>query len=197
MAAGVRASNWRTTDFNGWTGVDQETEDRAEGFSTYAQPNGFLGRGFVGPLSFRVVESSGGVVLQDDAWTEPDPGTGYLCTRRWNVAGGTTFYFCSYAGALSSFQLFRNSGTVTYHSRGYRRSREACTGNESVYHWNYSVTRRSAPPHPIAGDDQLRLSFFSANGEETRVQADVGLAPFTDEHPDPVSCHESGDPSWG
>lgn len=187
---------WRTTYFNGWTGVDEEQEEREEGFTNTVGSSGYLGRGFTGPVTFRVVESSQGEQLQDDTWTEDDPGSPVTCFNRWNPDAGSSFYFCSYFGAASTFQFLRHSGTVTYHGRGYYREWDEGTGDEYVYHWNNDYTTSTGPARPLAEDYTLRVSFLSA-GDETVLQSHVTLEPFTEEYVEPDWCFESGDVSWG
>jgi hypothetical protein len=187
---------WRTTYFSGGFGIDEEQEERQEGFAHSVQMNGFMGRGFTGPVSFRVEEWSGNEQLQDDTWTEADPGGGLICSNRWNLSAGTSFFFCSYFGASSTFQFFRQSGTVTYHSRGYYREWDEGTGDEYVWHWNQEDTRSTGPAQPLSGDYRVRVSFLSADGE-TVAQSDVALEPFTEDYVEPDWCSESGDESWG
>ena len=189
--------SWRVAYFDGVYGQETRTEQGQAGFLHLSRTDGYIGRGFAGPVSFRVTESSGGHLMQDDAWTEADLGGGGSCFERWNSTQATWLYFCSNpATASTTFQFVRNSGTVTYHSRGYQREWDASTGNEYVYHWSNTDVSSFGPPDPLANDYHFRLSVV-AQGEETLVQADVELARDSGDWVEPEWCYGSGDESSG
>lgn len=186
---------WRTLYYNWGYGTEEVQEQTEEGIRHEVFAQGSIGRGYAGPLTFRVVESGNGELLQDDAWTEEDPGWFVRCSARYNLAQGTSLHFCSYFGYSSNVQFFRYSGPVTYHSRGYYREWDEYSGEEYVYHWNYE-DRRTTGPAEVLTSYRLRISLLSGD-EETAMDAATEMTPFTEEYNEPDWCSGAGDPEWG
>jgi hypothetical protein len=187
---------WRTTYYSGGYGVDDVDETTRSGTSNNATINGYLGRGFAAPLTIRVEETDGGTLLQADEWVVDDYGSPVVCSNRWNTGQGTAFYFCSYFGTEATFQFYRSSGTVTYHSLGYHREWDDTTGDEYVYHWDNTDVRSSGGADVLSGEYGFSVSFTSG-GDVTSLAVSAALEPFEEHYDEPDWCYGGGDGEWG
>lgn len=178
---------WYNSWFDGTYRVEDSDETLRSGTSTDVQVNGGIGRGYAAPLGIELVETSGGQVLQSDAWTVPDYGSPVVCADRWNTALGTSFFFCSYFGTTSTFQFLRHSGTVTYHGLGFHREWDPATGEEYVYHWDNTFTTGTGGDTLLQGDYALTLRIASG-GETTTIEASAALEPFEEHYEEPEWC---------
>jgi hypothetical protein len=187
---------WRTTWYAAGYGWDEADETTRSGTSNSTIINGFIGRGYAAPVTIRFTETDGGSLLQEDEWVVPDDGSPLVCTARWNTGEGTAFYFCSYSGASSSFQFYRFSGTVTYHSLGYHREWDEYTGDEYLYHWDNTNVIAYGEDRVLSGDYGFSAT-FSSRDDVTAVEVGAVLEPFEEHFDEPDWCMESGDVEWG
>lgn len=140
---------------------ESEWEAVNERDTEYASIGGFIQRGFTGPFSVELSQSTGGRVVHADAWTEPGEG----CTWRW---GGTADVFlCSYGSGgypVTQFNYTRNAGTVTYHSRNFAREWDEFTGEETYYyHFNVEQEQDFGPLAGMRDDYAFSVKVTDGN----------------------------------
>jgi hypothetical protein len=197
--ASLRSEDFRTRSFSSSysaNGIvsEWESETVEQGIKHQININGGISRGYAAPAPFRVQEWANGQLLQDDAWTQPAFPSPVMCTQRYNLAAGTSFFFCSFFGTASSWQFIRSSGVVSYHSTSYSRQWDPSTGEENVWHWTSNSTSGVGPAEVIH-DYRMQFSVTSADGATTVVDVPMNaLMPFATEVVDPGYCYEYGTP---
>lgn len=161
---------------NKTTGFAQTTADSIDQvrFNQHGQLYGFMDRAVPRPYTIRVSQATGGRTLHDETYSSETDGynePGSSCIADYDYSGQIFFSSCvsndPWWGTYTSFRYDRYAGSVTYHSRSYRRTWDPETATENVYHSNTTSSSGSATIAPHGSTYAFGVTYTSGDSTWT------------------------------